>query len=119
MGDVSLILTNTEKGEKVLQHIACIYARDDFSLIIKECNTDKYLVFNPHLIIQTPKPAGYEQFWKDYRLLTIEELYKKYSVISKKQKIKGVATSIATTLEIKWKIKYVQNRFFQLKMKNK
>lgn len=110
LGDVSLISTNSEKGERVLQYIASL-AKKDSSFIIKECTTDRYLVFNPHLYTQTPKPTGYKQFWNDYKLLSVEELYEKYS-ISKKAKAKRIVTAIASALGIKWKLKYIQ---YQLK----
>lgn len=56
--------------------------------VLKDVLTDKYLIFNPHLSIQTKQPDGYDKFWMDYNQMTFEDFYKKYSAISIKLKAK-------------------------------
>ena len=105
-GHVSLILSNTSKGEKILKDIRNNAEVD--SDILREIKTEKYLIFNPHLNIQTKKPNGYDMFWKDYESLSFEEFYDKYSKVSIKKNLKSNMSKISDRLGLKYKLKFIK-----------
>lgn len=103
--DVSLVIPNTDKGQYIFELIGKNIAEE--SALIKECNDDRYKVFNPHLFEQTSIPKNYDEFWKDYRELSFEEFNRKYSKVSLKYKTKRWLSDTLGKMGLKYKIKGV------------
>lgn len=103
--DVSLVIPNTEKGQRIFELIK--QRSTDEKLLIRECKDERYKVFNPHLFEQTPIPKGYDDFWKDYKTLSIEIFDKKYSKVSFKYKTKRWLSDTLGRMGLKYKIKGV------------
>lgn len=103
---VSLVLTNTAKAEQLIKTM-----KSDLSgkLILKECISNNWLDFNPHVNIQTKKPNQYETFWNDYKTMDFAALIEKWKKESVNSRIKVCLSHVADCLGIKWKLKRLLN----------
>lgn len=68
---VSLLITHSQKGNKVLEQIRK-------KLIIKEINLKKALVFNPAMITSMKKHPNRDNFFNELKKLSFDNLIKKY-----------------------------------------
>ncbi len=107
--DVSLVIPHTDKGQRAFDHMVSKFLNE--SILIKECNDERWRVFNPHLFEQTPIPLNYDEFWNNYERYSIEEFYKKYSKASLKYKIKRGLSDMFEKMGLKYKLKYVIKHF--------
>lgn len=103
-GDVSLVMANTAKGEKIIKSI--IENVTSFPYIkIQQCTSFDFLLLNNHLYKQLSKPKNYDDFWVDFDFLKMTDLFKKYRGGFKK-KIKRFLSSLLDRIGLKWKIKF-------------
>ncbi len=103
-GGVSLVIANTEKAGHILDEMERVQHP---SCSLEECRSDKYLIFNPHLNIQTRMPHDYEQFWHDYKTMRITDLDKKYAKENLFSVVKIKLVELTEMLGIKWKLKKI------------
>lgn len=79
---VSLVVIQSTKGEELFNRIK-------HHLKIKKVNIEK--VFEKHneaMIKSSKPPLDREEFWKDYQILSFEELSKKYVSLTSKEKLR-------------------------------
>lgn len=86
-GGVSIILSNTQKGEKVCKLIEKSISGNE---IIEEYTGDIFVVrkYQHNLNYPTQMPNKYGEFWEDYRTMSFSDIIKKYKFISVKGKIR-------------------------------
>lgn len=83
---VSLILSNTKKGQAVLNLIAM----DEENGVLEEYLGDLQLILKKQHNLNSPteKPQLYDEFWKDYTENGFEYCVKKYNFLSKSGRLK-------------------------------
>ena len=101
-GDVSLVLTNSEKGEKLFNRIV---VGSKHEVMVGECQDDSFLKYNPHLYKLTQMPKNYEQFWTDYKQMDFTSFENKWAKEPLIARIKVILSNIASVLGIKYKLK--------------
>ena len=74
---VSLILTNTDKGQRILNRIQQSLAKEE---VLLECKNDDYRKYQHNLNSPTEMPEMYDQFWRDYKDKGFEYILKEYKV---------------------------------------
>ena len=82
---VSLILTNTEKGENILKLIKSTVTKEEK---LKEIEDDRCLDYQLNLHCPTKKPENYSSFWGDYKMNGYDYIIKKYRISSKYLKMR-------------------------------
>lgn len=82
---VSLILSNTEKGNCVIEGMNSNLKTEE-SLV--ETHSQEFLKYQHNLNKPTEKPAGYEDFWKNYKNHGFEWIINKYNFMSVKKCLK-------------------------------
>lgn len=79
---VSLVVIQSTKGEELFNRIK-------HHLKIKKVNIEKVFEKHNEAMIKSSKlPIDREEFWKDYQVLSFEELSKKYVSLTSKEKIR-------------------------------
>lgn len=79
---VSLVVIQSIKGEELFNRIK-------YHLKIKKVNIEKVFERHNEAMIKSSKlPIDREEFWKDYQILSFEELSKKYVSLNSKEKIR-------------------------------
>lgn len=87
---VSLIIVNSENGEKVINIIKKIQSSGE---ILKEYQGDEFLNFQHNLNSPTEKPSIYEDFWIDYKEYGFDYVVEKYKFDTIKGRIKFLVKS--------------------------
>ena len=72
---VSLILSNTEKGDMIIERIKNGLSEGE---VIRECKDNSFLSYQHNLIRPTEKPQNYEEFWIEYNNHGFDYVIKKY-----------------------------------------
>ena len=75
-GGVSLVLSHSEKGERLLAWMKEQCA--DKNILLQPVKDDAYLKYNHNLVESTKKPEQYQEFWNDYKIHGMEFVLKKY-----------------------------------------
>ena len=79
---VSLVVIQSTKGEELFNRIK-------HHLKIKKVNIEKVFEKHNEAMIKSSKlPIDREEFWKDYQVLSFEELSKKYVALTSKEKVR-------------------------------
>ena len=72
---VSLILSNTEKGDMIIERIKNGLSEGE---VIRECKDNSFLSYQHNLNRPTEKPQNYEEFWIEYNNHGFDYVIKKY-----------------------------------------
>ncbi len=83
---ISLVLTNTEKGEKLIHKLSNIY--------IEKREIEEALLFNTCLTKPTTCPKRREEFQIDYENMTYQELFQKYFEKDIKYKLRAYGKKV-------------------------
>lgn len=73
---VSEILVNTNKGEKLIQMMKETLEGEFY---LEECHSENFVIYQHNLNKPTQKPQELEQFRKDIKLYSFDEILKKYA----------------------------------------
>lgn len=74
---VSLILSNTDKGNMIIGRIMHSISEGEF---IRECKDDSFLNYQHNLNRPTEKPQNYDKFWDDYNNHGFDYIIKQYDL---------------------------------------
>lgn len=74
---VSLILSNTEKGNMIIERIKHHLSEEE---VIRECKDDSFLNYQHNLNHPTVKPKNYDKFWEDYNNYGFDYVIKQYEM---------------------------------------
>ncbi len=103
VGDVSLVLSHTPRGDGVMDAIA-----RSGGILLEECGRflarDDFRAFNRHLFESTPEPPRYAAFWRDFETMPFGEFFQKHARLSRKAKIIQIPLQIATACGLRWKL---------------
>ena len=72
---VSLILSNTKKGDMIIERIKNGLSEGE---VIRECKDNSFLSYQHNLNRPTEKPQNYEEFWIEYNNHGFDYVIKKY-----------------------------------------
>lgn len=72
---VSLILSNTDKGNMIIERIKHDLSQGE---VIKECKDDSFLSYQHNLNQPTMRPKNYDKFWEDYNNYGFDYVIRKY-----------------------------------------
>lgn len=103
---VSLMITNRDKADQIVK---ALQSDTSGKILMKECTSDSWLQFNPHINVQTKKPDKYDEFWSDYKTMGFSSLIEKWKNESMKSKIKIYLSYLSDKIGIKWKLKKLLN----------
>lgn len=103
IGDVSLVLSHTPRGDGVMDAIA-----RSGDILLEECGRllarDDFQSFNRHLFESTTKPKRYEDFWRDFETMPFGEFFQKRARVSRKARIMRIPLQIAAACGLRWKL---------------
>ncbi len=74
---VSLILSNTDKGNVIIERIKYDISEGE---VIRECKDNSFLRYQHNLNRPTEKPKNYDKFWVDYNNQGFDYVIRKYEL---------------------------------------